>query len=238
MVLKRPIKTLPSTDAAGNQIDVAVSVVPMSSALIGRWASDIQPLIDNEYVHDASSAASGKPVRADVGWNWRLIYAYAAAHTVAIGGGSGPALAMAIVVQPSGASSFPIGMLTAVPDFTCTAFGTTRSRGFAWFLSDAPQEVYTRVLHQPAVRGVAKALIDCSIQATLDRSFDGTHLLHADPNGGTKLTNFYVVKCGMTQLLNSNGPVTPVWRRGHPDEYFHFDKSAALSFCSKYDPRR
>ena len=114
-----------------------------------------------------------------------------------------------------------------------------RERGFGWYLSDAPAEAYRQVLKIPAIKGVAAALIDCSIQATVDAAGDTTHLLHADPNGGAKLIEFYRDRCFMVQLPSTNGPITPVFRRlDKPEEYFHFDDAQAKGYSANYDPRR
>jgi hypothetical protein len=104
-----------------------------------------------------------------------------------------------MVIKQVGSPEFPIGMLSMVPILNCAVSGNFCDLGFCWYLSDAPAEAYRQVLKIPPIKGVAAALIDCSIQATLDVSGDRTHLLHADPNGGDKLISFYK-GCNMTQL--------------------------------------
>ena len=233
-VLSRPIRSLPSVDENGQTVQVAVTVVPITWGHIKLWETQVQPLVDRHYCHHRNDAPSGPGIRADVGWNWQTIYYYAAVHSLLYK----PALAMCLVVKQAGAPEFPIGMLTAVPRLPCTAFGLTRDRGFAWYLADAPTEAYRDVLKVPPVKGVATVLIDCSLQATFDASGEGTHLLHADPRGGPKLTDFYIEKCRMTQLPTTNGPVTTVLRRGNPAEYFHFDDDQAKAFCAAFEARR
>jgi hypothetical protein len=235
MILQRPIKSLLSKDAAGQSITVQVSVVPMTAMLIRLWVQKVQPLIDASYQHAVSNVVAPQMIRADVGWNWRTILWLAYGHsTSAPAMKSGPAMAMCLVVQPSNGPAFPIGMLTAVPMLMSSVFTATRTRGFAWFLSDAPREVYTQVLKVNPVSGVAGALIDCSIQATNDAASDMTHLLHADPHGGQKLVTYYT-KCGMVQLPANHGPVTPFVRRRRPNEYFHFDHAGADGYSRYYD---
>lgn len=233
-VLNRPIRSLPSVDATGQEVQVAVSVVSITSGHLKLWETHVQPLIDRHYCHHGKDSPSKRGIRADAGWNWRSIYLYAAVHSRV----HKPALAMCLVVKQAGAPEFPIGMLTVVPQLPCTAFGVMRDRGFAWYLADAPAEVYREVLKVPGIKGVAMVLLDCSLQATLDASGDGTHLLHADPKGGPKLTDFYIERCGMTRLPTSNGPVTNVLRRENPSEYFHFNDDQAQAFCGKYEARR
>ena len=232
--LNRPIKSLPCRDATGQSVQVAVSVVPMSRVLVKLWAKFVQPLVDLNYQHTGTGIPDQK-IRADVGWNWQHNHDWAAAHGMFLG----PTRAMCVVIKQVGAPEFPIGMLTMVPRLNCNAFGVVRERGFSWYLSDAPFEVYQQVLKIPPVRGVASALLDCSIQSTLDIAGDGTHLLHADPRGGDKLIRFYRDTCRMVQLPPTNGSVTKVFRRqDDPEEYFHFDDAQARTYSAKYDPRR
>lgn len=209
-------------------------MVPMTRRLVGLWAKYVQPLVDLSYQHDGAGVSARK-IRADVGWSWRRNYFVAALQGIALS----PAQAMCLVVKQVGAPEFPIGMLTMVPSLSCNAFGVVRERGFGWYLSDAPAEAYRQVLKIPAIKGVAAALIDCSIQATVDAAGDATHLLHADPNGGAKLIEFYRDRCFMVQLPSTNGPITPVFRRlDKPEEYFHFDDAQAKGYSANYDPRR
>lgn len=238
MALNRPIKSLPSTNATGLAVDVVVSVVPMTLALTATWVRYVQPLVDANYQLDVPGAST-RNVRADVGWNWNRIFWMALGQTttapVTL---SGRALAMSMVVKPSNAPAFPIGMLTMVPQLMCNVFTDTRHRGFGWYLSDAPAETYQRILKTRPIKGVAAALIDCSIQATLDLTGDAEHLLHADPAGGQRLVRFYRDRCKMTQLPAAHGPITPFFRRKNADEYFHFDHAGATAYSAAYDPRR
>lgn len=238
-MLKRPIKRLGTTDSKGKAVDVVVSVVPLSLSLIKIWSDYVQPVVDKYYRHDSDSSKKGE-VRADVGWNWWQIASLVFLHNSAVLrpiSPSGLARGLAIVIRAKDGRQFPIGMLTTVPKFFCKAFGESRKRGFAWYLSNAPEEVYTEILGINPVSGVATALMDCGIQASLDAEQDGTFLLHADPNGGDKLRSYYLNR-KMKQLDANDGPVTIIWRRKNSDEYFHFDALGAAAFCAANDPRR
>lgn len=237
MPLQRPIYSLPACDAFGNTFQVKVSIVPMTKALAKQWHEKIQPLVNSNYAHDGTTS---KKVRADVGWRWPTYLKLVAVHnylTRMPGNASEKGKAMCVVVS-KGEQKFPIGMLSIVPKLHCNVEGVERQRAFTWYLSDAPSEAYEQFLNQPAVRGVAKALIDCTIQAALDEGGDGELLLHADPKGGRKLIEFYGVSCKMRRLSPTNGSITAVWRRGRPEEYFHFDGPDAQAFSALYDARR
>ena len=238
--LKNPIRSLPSVDNHNQASNVLVHVLPMSERLAHQWHVQVQPLINTHYV-SAIGAQVGQATRADVGWNWMHQRRLAGLHSFVShmpGNASGPAIAVAMVIDTGATGPFPIGMLTSVPKLYCNALGVPRHRGFAWYLADAPGEVYSRLLQRPYVKGVAKALLDCGIQAALDQTGDGTFLLHADAKGGARLQAFYRSKCGMDQLPTNSGPITQWFRRGSSDEYFHFDDVQAQAFCAQFNPRR
>lgn len=237
MPLQRPISSLLASDATGKPFQVKITVVPMTKALARQWHETVQPLVNRNYSHEGSSS---KKTRADVGWRWPAHLKLVAIHnflTQMPGNSSEKGKAMCVVVS-KGEQKFPIGMLSLVPKLNCNVEGVQRQRAFTWYLSDAPSEAYEQLLGQPAVRGVAKALIDCTIQAALDEGDDGELLLHADPKGGRKLIEFYQGSCKMNRLSPANGSITAIWRRGRPDEYFHFNGADAQAFSALYDARR
>ncbi|RON38111.1 hypothetical protein BK666_30650 [Pseudomonas frederiksbergensis] len=236
MPLQRPIASLLASDASGIPFQVKVSVVPMTKALARQWHESVQPIVDNHYSHEGFAS---QKVRADVGWRWPNYLKLVAIHnylTRMPGNASEKGKAMCVVVS-KGEQKFPIGMLSLVPKLHCNVQGVERQRAFTWYLSDAPAELYEQFLRQPTIRGVAKALIDCTIQAALDEGDDGALLLHADPNGGRKLVDFYTSSCKMRRLSPKNGIVTAIWRRRRPDEYFHFTGADAQAFSALYDHR-
>lgn len=238
--LNSPIKVLPfASTAANGGTNIQVRVTDMTIGLAIRWHTRVQPLVDGNY-GAASSASPGQRTRADVRWDWRQILGLSKLYSAAALAlpGSGPAIALAMVVDTGPTGWFPIGMLTTVPRLFTNALGLQRDRGFAWYLADAPYEAYTDILKCPRVRDVAAALLDCGIQACKDQGYDGAFLLHASPTGGERLKDFYRVRCRMTQLPPNEPPITTVFRRGPTEEYFHFDAIQAGAFCQQFDPRR
>lgn len=238
--LQHPIKSLPCALPNGSRSGkVQIEIVPMTRSLIIVWRQYVQIWIDLHYKHWQQGLLD-EDVRADVGWNWLKIYRLAGLHNVASrapGSKSGTALAWCLVISDaSSGKQFPVGMLTVVPKFSCNVNNDIRQRTFAWYLSDAPTEVYD-ALKIERIRGVATALIDTAIQSGLDLKGDGTLLLHADPEGGTKLVKFYGQKCGMMQLPNPHPPIS-TWRKNNPHEYFVLDAVKARLFCAKYDGSR
>lgn len=209
----------------------------MSERLVALWHRHVQPLVDANYVH-SQRARAGLRVRADVGWKWERIVTLARIwDAYAPLSESTGSLSICMVVELGDAEDFPLGMLTVVPGFVSNALGQERRRSFAWYLSDAPREVYTDLLRRHPVRGVAHALVDCSIQAGLENEGDGTLLLHADPQGGTKLHHFYQVDCGMTRLPAGDPRISRL-RFAPSEEHFHFDVAQASAYCARFDHRR
>jgi hypothetical protein len=197
--LETPIRTLPCTD--GNQ-DVLVDIEQMTWEHVNLWHTFVQPLINLGFQH-WHAGLPAQDARADVGWDWALNYALVLLHNSATyipGNKSGLARALTLAVTTTGGDQIPIGMLTVVPRFRCDVGGAVQDRTFAWYLADAPKVFYTDVLKVVPVKGVATALLDCAIQTGFDAGQSGETLLHADPNGGEKLTNFYLTHCLMRQV--------------------------------------
>ncbi|GLO03520.1 hypothetical protein [Pseudomonas putida] len=235
-----PIKKLLSR-ASANQVNIVpVAVVPMTQKLVAAWHDKVQPLIDANYQH-WSATAPGNLIRADKGWNWHKNFLLLALHNTLYAGDKkahSEGVAMCIVVRSfNGSEEFPIGMLTTVPKLQSNIHGVVRRRGLTWYLSDAPEEVYTQILQIPPIQSVAKALLDCSIQTALDEGEDGSLVLKADDAGGTKLESFYK-RCGMNNLPKGHPPVTPFFRRSKPERYYHFLAHEAQAYAAIYNPMR
>ncbi|MNJ30261.1 hypothetical protein D3C77_248580 [compost metagenome] len=239
-LLHNPIKTLLSRASATQVNVVPVAVVPMTQELVTKWHDNVQPLIDAHYQHWAAGIPE-ELVRADKGWNWHKNFLLLALHNTAYAGGRrthGEGLAMCIVLRsPDGSEEFPIGMLTTVPKLHSNIHRQIRHRALTWYLSDAPDEVYRQIFKIPTVQMVARALVDCSIQAALDEGEDGCLVLKADDAGGAKLDKFYR-RCGMQNLPKGHPPVTPLFRRSKPERYFHFLAHEAQAYAAFYNPRR
>jgi len=232
-LIKSPIRSL---NHSGGEA-FPVNVVPIDERHLAYWENKVQPIIDNKYVI-ASKSSAGKVVRADVGWNWRRLVLLARLHnTLGRWGVHGKAHAMCMVIEFENDVQVPIGMLTTVPLFSSNISGVKKHRGFGWFLSDAPKELYAKI-GQPRANGVAMALIDCGIQAALDRGGGGEFLLRASPDVGDKLIDFYMKRMGMMKLKKEDGPISRIWRRCHADEYFCFDDIKAQAFCEGLAPFR
>lgn len=234
-----PIKYLFSR-VAGVPKPVPVFVVPMTQELVEKWHDYVQPLIDANYEHWSSNVLPAS-VRADKLWNWHYNFSLLALHNTFCTYGSpkhGEGLAMCIVYRSiDETEEFPIGMLTAVPKLDTRAFGQRRLRAFTWYLSDAPDQVFNQILGIPPIQGIAKALLDCTIQAALDEQEDGNLLLKADPHGGAKLESFYT-RCGMRQLPNNAPAVTRFFRRSATHKYFNFLAPESHAFCANFNAQR
>jgi len=233
--LKNPIKKLP-TPISGISAEVTVQNMKWEHAVF--WHNHVQPLIDGNYQHYQSNIPE-ENVRADVGWNWKSNYLYAIAHTCSTpfpGNHSGPARALIVGVRTKQGGEVPLGMLTVVPKFFCRVAATSETRSFAWFLSDAPAELYDALQIQP-LRKMAMSLLDTAIQSGLDDGTDGQLLLHADPAGGKKLQRFYRDRCKMIQLQDQSDPVSLLRRTGQ-DEYFYLSSEGSRVFTAQFDAYR
>ena len=224
-----PIQRLPFRTSQGIQMDALVEFLPMTTALASAWHARVQPLIDGRY------ASRGVASRADVGWNWNRIRARAIMHSLFLE----PAIALALIVRDEHDTAFPVGMLTAVPQLWTEVQCIDRHRAFTWYLSNAPAEVYAKLLRMPPLRGVARALVDESIKQARRLGDDGAIVLHADPKGGTRLKDFYANDCGMSQLCAGDPPICPARSfKWNAVEYFYMDAVASVKFCSFHDGLR
>lgn len=236
-MLHNPIRKLLGVPADGTARSIhAVSIVEMRPYEARLWHGLVQPIIQNRYV-SSTSALSGR-VRADWAWNWPRIRATAGVYNFL-----GPVArwgcvrALCVVVDSPRHNAVPVGMLAAVPNLETTAFGVKEGRAFTWFLADAPKELYTEVLGMPVLQDVARVLIDCTIQLALDDGHKGSLILHASPDGGLRLQQFYL-RLGMQQLPEGADAVTPLRFRHRTDEYFLFDDVQAAAFCSTFEGQR
>jgi hypothetical protein len=236
--LLHSVRRVPALPAPGETASYyPVDVVEMDESMLGTWCSRVQPRIDAQYGTWPGESDS-RLIRADVHWNWRSILRYAQLHNFATrwpGNRSGKAIALCLALAGDGVERMPIGMLTVVPEFSCSVAGVPEHRSFVWFLSDAPAEWYLDLRIQPA-RGVAKVLIDTALQTRIDLGLDAACLLHADPSGGEKLLGFYEQGCGMVRVDGSHR--VSALRPMRPGEYFQMDDVRARSFCSKLDSNR
>lgn len=234
--LKNPIKRLPLDCPAA--ADVSIEVKAMTWDHVSVWHSVVQPIINANYQHDAVGVDE-RNVRADAGWDWTFNYALTLLHNSARilpRNVSGPARALTVTITSAAGVEIPVGLLTVVPSFQCNVGNVAGKRAFAWYLADAPKEFYTR-LGISAIKGVARTLVDSAVQSGFDVGGAGNTLLHADPKGGKKLHDFYLIGCGMTQVHVHNGAIS-VLRRNNPNQYYHMDAPTALKFTSRFDPRR
>jgi hypothetical protein len=238
--LQKPITSLPcDSGTSANTADVLIEIKQMTWHHVNIWHTLVQPLIDSLFEH-WHAGVSAQNARADVGWDWARNYGLTLLHNTACyipGNQSGLARALALTVNTTDGDEIPVGMLTVVPEFNCNIENVVATRTFAWYLADAPRAFYSTVLGVDPVKGVALALLDCAIQSGFDAGSNGATLLHADPNGGHKLTEFYENRCGMRKLNLGNGSLS-LLRRNHAEQYYAMDAAAAVRFCQNFNVRR
>lgn len=244
MQLPNPIRRLPFKCEDGTLNTANLQIVPMTQSLVEIWMQNVQPIVNAEYQHSAPDVDE-KLVRADVNWDWNQYFSFhrlgnAIERTTMIGANFAPTIALCLVVETLEGDLFPVGMLIAHRSFKCTVRKVKRRRLFTWYLADAPSEIYGGALlpEQPRLQGVAKALIDTSIQISLASGFGGEILLHACEKGGAKLIKFYRDGCRMIQL-DSSDPIISFFRANQArDRFFYMDIECAAEFSRMSDVYR
>ena len=228
-----PVVVLKVRGDATKKLAIRIGWQQMTKSLISQWAEHVQPVVNENY-RTYGDESNTRQVRADVGWDWFECFRYAGLHNV-ISKNKHRAVAVCAVIETT-AGFFPVGMLTAVPCLMCSVDEEKRSRGFAWYLADAPVETYAALGIHPASQ-VAAVLLDSAIQLSRSLGGDGTLLLHADPSGGDRLQKFYI-GAGMRQLDAGGTAVTYLRRKHKTEEYFVFSPTAAAEFCRRFDAQR
>ncbi len=185
----------------------------------------------------SSIKPAGARHRADVRWSWRFNYYLHSLYSYWCRkyrqGGESKAVCM--VVQKGG-RLIPIGMLTLVPDFTCSILGITKDRAYTWYLSDAPREFYSQALGLKKISHIAHALVDYTVQAGIEANQETTLVLRADADGGEHLKDFYV-RIGLSPLPEDHPAISPGrgWLRGG---YFKLIPGKTKEFCFALDVYR
>lgn len=210
---------------------IDIKILPLTSELANRWHSQVQPIIDRNYQH-WTDGCEERLVRADVGWNWPRIKSLKFLHD--IGHSVSPTTftkGLCVTVEFQG-KDFPIGMLTLVPKYKCNV-ERWGFKGYMWYLSSAPQQIFIDIFRDDIIEGVAKSLIDCAIRASYDEDGDGALLLHADPNGGVVLRKYYL-KNNFKQVPEANGRITNFrWR--NRTQYYHLTPQEARLLVTIHD---
>lgn len=98
--LSAGIRRLPFRDGDVTRF-VSVRFVPMDMGLIGVWRRRVQTIINTQYSrYDPSQTTMF--TRADVGWDWRKIYAGALVHSMFVK----PVVAFCLVIDGPNSSVF------------------------------------------------------------------------------------------------------------------------------------
>jgi hypothetical protein len=202
---------------------VDIKILPLSWELANRWHTEVQPIINKNYQHWAPGCQE-RLVRADVGWSWPRIKALRLLHDVGhVASLTTFTKELCVTVEFEG-KDFPIGMLTLVPKYKCNV-ERWGFKGYMWYLSSAPQEVFIDTFRDDIIGGVAKTLIDCAILASYNEDGDGSLLLHADSKGGIVLHKYYI-KNKFKQVPEKNGRITNYrWR--NRTQYYHLSAHEA-----------
>ena len=157
----------------------------LTMKLARYWHTSVQSHIDNP-----NSPANTPHVRADVGWDWRLLLLMSRALP--------RVRAYAYVTPNTNGLAVPIGMLLTYANYPWLADHKEKS-SYIWFLAAAPDCAQTAV-NVPFPLSMGRALVDAGFVESEADNNDGRIGLHADPNGGNFLLEFYEKYCGLSKL--------------------------------------
>lgn len=211
---------------------VAVDVVDLDLYMAKYWHKHIQPIINQN------------KSRTDCGWDWRKIYI----GSTALGSAfrqSPDGLVIAINMAPKFAALVPVAMLQMANNYPHFMNHGERS-SFVWYLTQAPVNVL-RELKDPASglryftddnipKNLGSLALDCSIIMSLLEENDGRLGLHAAPQGGQDLIDWYEKK-GMINVPASDPLPRGFrhWLKGNDGRYFCYNIDEALEAAKEAD---
>lgn len=218
------VSVLPLRDKSGI---VDVEVVTMTKKHTTWWHKNVQPLVKQHYRSSEEQRPEhlDREVRADFSWNWNGLLWLTTAHNLSHPSSRKyPALGMTLLAVDKIGQRIPVGMLTVVPSYLCNTERWTR-KGYVWFLSGAPDELYKSFLGRP-LSGVGKALIDSAVVMAMNAKGDGSILLHASPRGGDDLVGYYQKQLGF-QKLSPRATILSPCRWKNRTEFMHLPADLA-----------
>jgi hypothetical protein len=163
---------------------------------------DYMRVEDAEYWHANIQPAIDKTDRADRLWDWEVWRGMLPFAQSLVGR---RCLALTIHVQTEHQRGMPAGMLLLIESYPWLAprpWDRFRRRlrrqrsTFTWFLSSAPHS-RLRELGVPEPPQLGAVLIDTALVASVNHGHEGRMWLHAAPDGGQKLFDFYDLECGL-----------------------------------------
>ncbi len=209
------MRHLPCTGNPGRRVRLTVQELHRWDwGIIQAWHSMVQPDIDK----------SGP--RADQGWDWRKI----ALLLWGAGMRRGPRLFQLQV----GPELRPVAMLALLENERWVN-DPQRPAVYVWYLSTAPRSISsaTGVDGSPCTPGlVGKAALDVALCVSQASDGGGRLWLHADPNGGDSLIQWYGLDAHATRIPDIGLPFLPGdgIRGARPNDhrYFAFTDETAL----------
>lgn len=182
--------------------------------------------------------------RADVDWDWRLIYTYSnTAAKIFAQKPTGYALG---IKDPENNRFIPCGLVQIVARYPAL-HDYSRKSVFVWYLSTLPSELLPQFIKQVTTdrqevveppKLVGRATVDVAVTHSFNELLEGLVGLHAETNGGEELCHWYK-NLGFQNLDKS--VLLPVgFRRirGNDGRYFFLNSENAMLFSRKLDGLR
>lgn len=203
----------------GDQIEVGVRLAESRAAareLCERWITQVhEPFIE------------GDAIRADADWDWDVEIPLL---TFRIGMRRRPRMLQLYAID----GDFPLGMVALLENERWIA-DRRRSASFLWYLSGAPASAFEG---RPVPKMITAATIDMAVTISLNGAADGRLWLHAAPEGGDRLLEWYKER-GLEQVPQTTklpGPL--VGPRRNDGRYFRLTQSRARVVSARLNEYR
>jgi hypothetical protein len=128
------------------------------------------------------------------------------------------------------------GMSILIDDYPHLDIADPSQSDFVWFISAGDSGVLTKELGVSDPPSLGRVLLDCAVVVSENAGFGGRIGLHAAPQGGQRLLDFYV-KCGLTNLPKAAG-LPPAVTRRNDGRFFFAGAAAAAGLAALLDADR
>lgn len=193
----------------------------MTQNLANYWHENVQPLID-----------TGTDKRADNGWNWPVFFRW---YTVLGNWLFGRCGSLVIGVKSPKGNFVPVGMLMYINEYKLPLWSESGVQAtFAWYLTAAPKAFLRKHFTDALPKRLTQLVVDSARTTSFVSDYGGTLWLHAAPQGGSELFDFYKDDCSLGVIPKS----VRLKRRKNDGRYFYACEALAKVTSRSMDEYR
>lgn len=200
--------------------ELPIQIKEANAEVLNYWHKNVQLAFINKMVD----------TRADGGWNWPKIVRRNS--IIANVRGQRPKCYSAGVVIKG--RFIPLSLVFLAENYPAL-YDKSQNSSFIWFMASAPESFFTTVMSHPKIASFGKICIDIGVTSSINNLNRGVIGLHAAPEGGSKLIDYYESKCDL-KSLDKNVSISLI--RRNDGRYFYLDPNSAFNFSHNHDHLR